>query len=87
MKRLFLDDIRRGLGKAYIELANAKDKTEYLDTLIFACTHDCSYDFIFEGPKSVYLYQMIKLFDSNIQNRIMNIIILMNIILRVKMKK
>ena len=75
MKRLFLNDIRRGLGKAYIELENSSDKNEYLDTLIFACTHDCSYDFIFEGPKSDYLYEMIELYEQNIKIEIINTVI------------
>lgn len=75
MKRLFLNDIRRGLGKAYIELEKSNDKNEYLDTLVFACTHDCTYDSIFEGPKSDYLYEMIELYEPNIKIEIINTVI------------
>ena len=38
MKNTFLNNIRRGLGKAYIELRDSNYKEEYLDTLIFDCT-------------------------------------------------
>ena len=75
MKNTFLNNIRRGLGKAYIELRDSNYKEEYLDTLIFACTHDCAYELIFEGPKSEYLYKLIKLYNDDIQNKIKDIIV------------
>ena len=75
MKNTFLNNIRRGLGKAYIELRDSNYKEEYLDTLIFACTHVCAYELIFEGPKSEYLYKLIKLYNDDIQNKIKDIIV------------
>ena len=75
MKKAFLNNIRRGLGCTYIELRDCKNKDEYLETLIFACLHDCAYDLMTEGPKSYYLYSLIKLYDLDTQRKIRNLII------------
>lgn len=75
MKNAFLNNIRRGLGSAYIELRDCKNKDKYLKTLIFACLHDCAYDLMTEGPKSYYLYSLIKLYDFDTQKKIRDLII------------
>ncbi len=75
MKKSFLNNIKRGLGKAYIELRDCNNKNDYLETLIFACLHDCSYELMFEGPKSEYLFKMIKLYDHSTQNKIKDLIV------------
>ena len=64
LKRKFIDNIKKGLGSAYIELCNAKDQEEYRDSLVYSITHSCTYDFIYEGSKGNYLYEMIGLFDD-----------------------
>lgn len=75
MKLSFLNNIRRGLGRAYLELRDSDNRIDYLDTLIYACLNDCSYNYVVEGPKSDYLYRMIKLFDDKIQGKMKEIII------------
>lgn len=75
MKRTFLDNIRKGLGRAYLELRNAANKEKYLDTLVFACLHDSSYDCATIGPKSDFLYELIKLYDAATIEKIKHIII------------
>lgn len=75
MKKSFLNNIRRGLGSAYIELRDSSNRNEYLDTLIFACTHDSSYTLMTEGPKGQYLFSLIQLFDADMQKEIEQIII------------
>lgn len=75
MQQLFLNDIRRGLGKAYLELSNAPNRAIYLDTLIYACLHDSSFKIVIEGPKSDYLYDLILLYDIETQNKIRDKII------------
>jgi len=70
MKRRFLNNIRRGLGSAYLELENSKDRQSYFDTLLFACLSQSSYFPLFEGPKSQYLYGMILLLTVDERNRI-----------------
>ena len=64
LNRKFINNIKRGLGCAYTELASAKDKESYKDSLLFACTHDCTHEFIVEGSKGYYLYNLICLFDD-----------------------
>ncbi|MDE6660892.1 MAG: hypothetical protein K2J93_03585 [Anaeroplasmataceae bacterium] len=63
MKQEFLNNIHRGLGRAVLELKQAQNKTEYLETVLYACLSDSSYEYIVEGPKSNFLYQLIKLFN------------------------
>ena len=64
IKWAFIDTIRKGLGKAHTELAAAKNKDEYKDTLEWACFHDCAYDFACEGSKGDYLYDLLSLLDD-----------------------
>ena len=75
IKYSFLNNIRRGLGSAYIELRESSNKTEYIETLIYACVHDSSYELMVEGPKGEYLFSLIRLFDEKIQSNIESIII------------
>ena len=64
LKKKFIDDIRKGLGRAYLELESAENKEEYKETLLYACLNNCSYDFITEGSKGAYLFDLINLFDN-----------------------
>ena len=64
MKRKFLETIKKGLGKAYIELSTAENREEYKDTLLYACFHDCSYEYLVEGSKGDYLFALINLFED-----------------------
>ena len=75
MMQSFLSNIRRGLGKPYIELKNASDKGKYLDTLLYACLSDSSYNCRVEGPKGVFLYSLINLYDEQAKNFIKDKII------------
>ena len=74
----FIDNIKKGLGSAYIELCNARDKEEYRDSLVYSITHSCTYDFIYEGSKGNFLYEMIGLFDDKnyfidiVENKLLN---------------
>jgi len=64
IKKKFIDNIRKGLGKAYLELESAENKEEYKESLLYACLNDCSYYFTIEGSKGVYLFDLINLFDD-----------------------
>lgn len=64
MKRKFLETIKKGLGKAYIELSTAENREEYKDTLLYACFHDCSYEYLVEGSKGDYLFALINLLED-----------------------
>ena len=64
IKRTFLDNIRRGLGKTYLELQSATNKEEYKETLLYACFTDCAFDFITDGSKGEYLYNLITLLND-----------------------
>lgn len=64
LKKNFIDNIRRGLGRAYLELESAENKEEYRETLLYACLNNCSYDFVTEGSKGAYLFDLICLFDD-----------------------
>ena len=66
LKRDFIDNIRKGLGRAYLELESAEDKEEYKETLLYACINDCSYSFVTEGSKGTYLFDLINLFDDTV---------------------
>lgn len=75
MKNGFLNNIRRGLGRAYLELYNSDNRDMYFDTVLYACLHDCAYDMFFEGPKSDYLYKMVKLFNVDQQRDVLAAIV------------
>ncbi len=64
LKKKFIDTIRKGLGRAYLELESAENKEEYKETLSYACLNDCSYEFVCEGSKGAYLFELISLFDD-----------------------
>ena len=64
LKRRFINNVKRGLGSAFIELSNALDKEEYRESLVYCLTHDCSYDFIFEGSKGDFLYRLIDIYQD-----------------------
>ena len=64
LKRKFINNVKRGLGSAFIELSNALDKEEYRESLVYCLTHDCSYDFIFEGSKGDFLYRLIDIYED-----------------------
>ena len=64
LKKNFIDNIRRGLGRAYLELEAAENKEEYKETLLYTCFNNCSYDFTTEGSKGAYLFDLINLFDD-----------------------
>ncbi len=66
LKKDFIDNIRKGLGRAYLELESAEDKEEYKETLLYACINDCSYSFVIEGSKGTYLFDLINLFDDTV---------------------
>ena len=42
LKRNFINNIKRGLGSAFIELSNAFDKEEYRESLVYCITHNCT---------------------------------------------
>ena len=63
-KQLFINNVKRGLGSAFIELSNAVDKEEYKESLVYCITHDCTYDFIYEGSKGDYIYRLINLYED-----------------------
>lgn len=60
----FLNCIKKGLGRAYLELECATNREEYKETLIYACFKDCSNDFVVEGSKGRYLYDLVSLLDD-----------------------
>ena len=64
IKRTFLDNIKRGLGKTYLELQSATNKEEYKETLLYACFTDCAFNFITDGSKGEYLYNLITLLND-----------------------
>ncbi len=64
LKRKFINNVKRGLGSAFIELSNALDKEEYRESLVYCLTHDCSYDFIFEGSKGDFLYRLMDIYQD-----------------------
>ena len=64
LKRKFVNNIKRGLGSAFIELSNAFDKEEYRESLVYCITHNCTYDFIFEGSKGDCLYRLINIYED-----------------------
>ena len=37
LKKDFINNIRKGLGRAYLELESAENKEEYRETLLYAC--------------------------------------------------
>lgn len=64
LKRNFIKNVKRGLGGAFIELSNAINKEEYKESLVYCITHDCTYDFIYEGSKGDYIYRLINLYEE-----------------------
>ena len=64
LKRNFINNVKRGLGSAFIELSNAINKEEYKESLVYCITHDCTYDFIYEGSKGDYIYRLINLYEE-----------------------
>lgn len=64
INKSFIDNIRKGLGRAYLELESAKNKEEYRESILYVCFNDCSYDFVTEGSKGIYLFDLINLFDD-----------------------
>ena len=64
LKRNFINNIKRGLGSAFIELSNALNKAEYRESLVYCITHNCTYDYIFEGSKGDYLYRLINIYED-----------------------
>ena len=64
LKRNFINNVKRGLGSAFIELSNVVDKEEYKESLVYCITHDCTYDFIYEGSKGDYIYRLINLYEE-----------------------
>lgn len=64
LKKKFIDTIRKGLGRAYLEIEAAENKEEYRESLLYACLSDCSYEFVCEGSKGAYLFELISLFDD-----------------------
>ncbi len=75
LKKDFLDDIRKGLGRAYLTLLNAPDKNDYLETIVFASLTNSAYYCICEGPKSTYLFKFIKLYGEATRLYIKKIIV------------
>lgn len=65
IKRIFLDNIRKGLGRTFFELQYATNKEEYKETILYACFTDCSFNFITDGSKGGYLYNLISLLNDN----------------------
>lgn len=62
--RNLINNVKRGLGSAYLEVSNSKDKEKYRETIEYCITHNCSYDLICEGSKGDYLYNLIELYDD-----------------------
>lgn len=79
LKRRFINNVKRGLGSGFIELFNAKDKEDYRESLVYCLTHNCTYDFIFEGSKGDYLYRLINLYEDRlyfidiVKNQLLNL--------------
>jgi len=55
----FSQALRRGLGRAIVELKNSKNKAAYRDIILRCCLRDISYDWQVEGTKGYYLYDAI----------------------------
>ena len=64
LKRKFIDNIKKGLGKAYLELETAENREDYKESVLYACFNNCSYDFTTEGSKGAYLFDLINLFED-----------------------
>lgn len=63
-KKEFKHDMQRGLGSCIVELKRTQDKNKYKDIIIWGCKHELAYDAQFEGTRSLYLYQMIKMYEN-----------------------
>jgi len=60
-KKIF-NDIRKGLGSVYYVVSN--DLEKYKETVLYSILHNCTDNFIFEGSKGYYLYDLILLYDD-----------------------
>lgn len=63
-KKEFKFRLERGLGSCIVELKRNPDKERYKDIVVWGCKHSLAYDIQFEGTRSWYLYQMIKLYEE-----------------------
>lgn len=63
-RKEFKYDMQRGLGSCIVELMHTQDKNKYKDILIWGCKHELAYDAQCEGTRSLYLYQMIKMYEN-----------------------
>ena len=55
----FVNDLKRGLGSTYIQISECPDKNQYRDELLHACLHDIADNFVCEGSKGDYLYELV----------------------------
>lgn len=56
--------LQRGLGRCVIELQQTGKKEMYKDLVLWACTHNTSYDAQCEGTRSRYLYELIRCYSD-----------------------
>lgn len=63
-KKKFKYAMQRGLGRCIMELKCADDVERYKDIVLWACTHETTYDGQSEGSRSFYLYEMIREFPD-----------------------
>ena len=57
---IFQSWLAKGLGRAAVFL-NEHDASPYLDTLLYACTHNLTYDTPFEDERTPYLWRLVEL--------------------------
>lgn len=59
MNWLFVNDLKRGLGNTYLQVSESADRNQYKDALLYACLHDIADNFVCEGSKGNYLYELV----------------------------
>ena len=55
----FVNDLKRGLGNTYVQISECPNKNQYRDELLYACLHDIADNFVCEGSKGDYLYELV----------------------------
>ena len=60
----FLDAMKRGLGRCYLELQSCDDIEKYRGAVLWGCTHPLAFDAQCEGTRAVFLYRLIGCFPD-----------------------
>lgn len=63
-KKEFLHLLKQGRGKCIQELKSAENKDKYKDIVLWACTHDFTFDYQCEGTRAHYAYELVKCYDN-----------------------